>query len=668
MNSLYFDIKSIYDWYTKSMLSFNISLSKSPKEFELRLKHISPSQFKQFQYQFSISSKQIQTYTDKVISYSSVGGKLNHREIIKNMVETEYQAKEKADPYDITFVSSIGPYSTQQVRFSLSMETIITQKQFLERIHTAKKIERIRERTTYIYPGFHIDTTIVKQSNRNEPEYEIEIEKHTDVSSLQEFSTWIKEVFHILYPKLHTLYTPDKYTTTLKLIDHKQVPPIIQPVNIQEKHLTPSHPSFIGEEIFNYAVTNKLDGMHYKCFILKGKGFILLQSSNDLWLEKINKIPTYDAICSCEVTSDNRIHLFEVYQKDMYPSILNEPLATRIDVCKQIVEDLQTPQLTYKPFFTSPDVIKNTMHCVQYMAETYGLHSVEDHNDGVILQYNGEYRPSNKKIVPSLKWKFPSKITIDFLAKWNRTIGDIVVYQLYSKGNRPGQFVLFKTNSGPAELHLYKDEVCDGIKCDQLANRVLEIGYSLETEEFKLYRIRMDKTEERTNSLFVANETYPQMVELFTLPMLLTMIEEVRTRRISKSHSRKEIGDYVLYEEGLFPFKRKHYPEEKMNYIINTIFNEIKKFNIRDENRIVYSLEFKDKLNHKVFRGIIPGIHIKDPKLKDRIFKYPTEHGNYISLITKEEDYNTLDVLTDYFTEDVRIKGKVKSQEYSPEE
>ena len=670
MNSLYFDIKSIYDWYTQGMQSFKINLSTSPKEFELRLKYVSSSLFKQYQYMFSQSSKEIRTYTDKVISYSFKGG--NHRQILHSITDVEYQTKEKYDPYDITFVSSIQPYETQQVRFSLSMETGITEKQFMDRIHIGKKIERIRERTTYIYDDFHIDTTVVKQSNRNELEYEVEIEKHKEINTLQDFSTFLKRVFHILYPHLHTLYTPDKYTTTLKLIENKQVPPIFQPVNIQEKHVTPSHPAYIGEELFNYAVTNKLDGVHYKCFFLKGKGFMLLQSGNDLWLEKINKMTTYDAICSCEVTKDNHIHIFEVYQTDMFPTILNEPLTKRIDVCKQIVSDVQTSHITCKPFFTTGDVIKNATHCMQYMAETYGLHdihgetAVEYYNDGVIFQYNGEYRPSNKKIVPSLKWKFPSKITIDFLAKWNRMIGETVVYQLYSKGNRPGQFILFKTDDGPAELHINKNDVCDGINCDKLGNKVLEIG--VHDSQFKLYRVRTDKTEERTNSLFVANETYPQMVNILTLPMLLLMIEDMRNKKLSKSHSASETGDYVMYEEGLFPFKRKHYQEEKMDYIIDTMFHEIQKFNIFDENRIIYSLEFKDKVNHKVYKGIIPGIYVKDQKLKDKMFKYPTENGNYLSLVTKEDDYNTLDILTDYFTEDVRIKGKVKSQQYSPEE
>lgn len=673
MNSLYFDIKSMYEWYTQSLLKFKINLSTSPKEFEIRLRYITPELFKKFQHMFSLSSLRIQTTNDKVVTYTI--GTSNYRQIMHSPTDVRFEHKEKVEPFDITFISSIGPVQTQKVRLGLAIETPITQQQFFNRITSTKQVERIRERTTYVYNGFHIDCTVVKQSNKNEPEYEIEIEYdgEKDIShGIQAFSSYIKDVFHIVYPHLHTLYTPDKYDLTLKLIQSYTIPQMSQPTNIQQKHLLSTHPDYIGEEIFNYAATNKLDGVNYKCFFLKGKGFILLQSGTDLWLEKINKIVMYDAVCSCEVTKDNRIHLFECLVHSSYPDIIEKPLADRIQICNQVVKDVDSSILSVKTFFTSSDVIKNIMHCMQYMAETYGLHkihgesAVEYYNDGIILQYNGSLRPSNKRIVSSLKWKFPSKITIDFLARFYKQIGSDIIYQLYSKGNRPGQFVLFKTDQGPAELKVNEYGICDGISCGELDDKVLEIGVNIYTKEFKLFRIRTDKTKERTNSLFVANETYPQMVDLFTLPMLILLIEETRTKHMRNMST--TVDDYIMYEEGLFPYKRKHFSEEKTNRIINTLFEEVKKFNIFNEGRIVYTLEYKDKIKNKVIKGYIPGLIIKQPKLKDTIFKFPSEHGEYLSLITKEEDYNTIDILTDYFNEDIRMKGIVKSQEYSPEE
>ena len=380
MNSLYFDIKSMFDWYTQSLLKFKINLSTSPKEFEIRLRYINPEIFKRFQYIFSLSSKSIQTTNDKVITYTV--GTSNYRQIMYSPVNIQFEHKEKVEPYDITFVSSIQPFYTQKIRFGLAIETPITQQQFFYKITSGKQVERIRERTTYTYPGFHVDCTVVKQSNKNDLEYEIEVEYDgkQEISSLQEFSTYLKNVFHVVYPHLHTLYTPDKYDVTLKLIQSQTIPQMAQPVNIQYKHLLSTHPDYIGEEIFNYAATNKLDGVNYKCFILKGKGFVLLQSGSDLWLEKINKSTAYDAVCSCEVTKDNKIHIFECLAHTNYPTITERPLKERIDVCTSIVNDLETSCISVKVFYTTPDVIKNISYAIQHMAETTHDYNVHKHH------------------------------------------------------------------------------------------------------------------------------------------------------------------------------------------------------------------------------------------------------------------------------------------------
>jgi hypothetical protein len=48
-----------------------------------------------------------------------------------------------------------------------------------------------------------------------------------------------------------------------------------------------------------------------------------------------------------------------------------------------------------------------------YMVEEFGLSNIEDTNDGIIFE------PVESSLhLDTLKWKFPSKITIDFLAKY----------------------------------------------------------------------------------------------------------------------------------------------------------------------------------------------------------------------------------------------------------
>ena len=63
---------------------------------------------------------------------------------------------------------------------------------------------------------------------------------------------------------------------------------------------------------------------------------------------------------------------------------------------------------------------------IQYMYTYFGENIIKS-NDGVIFQYNGDY-----KTYSPLKWKFPSLISIDFSAKFLKQDKQTITYTLLS--------------------------------------------------------------------------------------------------------------------------------------------------------------------------------------------------------------------------------------------
>jgi hypothetical protein len=180
-------------------------------------------------------------------------------------------------------------------------------------------------------------------------------------------------------------------------------------------------------------------------------------------------------------------------------------------------------------------------------------------------------------------------------------------------------------------------------------------------KEFKLFRIRTDKTKERTNILRVANETFPQMVDVFTLPKCIEMINTIRDSYLVNTG---ENDNTVLYTKGQFPYKKYFKSEEETMEDIKSCFNELKTFNVFKDDRIQYEFQFQS--GKKQFKNSFPGIQITQYELRNKLFQYHSPKGKYLVIITKPDDYNRIDKITDYFNEDVRMKAVVKSEGQSP--
>ena len=647
MNTLLIDIPLLTSWFlsTKS--------SKENEEFEIRLKDISKTSFEIISYTLSLSSSNIMTISDETYSFQE------YRKIISVNNNIIYQRKEKQPNYDITIVTKYNPFSTQEIRFSKSFEHNLTKEEFENNVKKIPPYIRKRLRTVYKYDTYEIDCTIVTD-NIGKVSYEIEIESNIYINDILMVISLIKNSFNKCFPDLHTLYSVDKYNGLLTTVNSRILPNSKQPVNIQKSHFDKNNSSFIGNSIVNYSLTNKLDGVNYKLHTFKDKSYIILHNNTDLWLEKINTKLLFNSILNVEVTKDNKIHIFDILSLDEHTDLLNYSLQERLNIITKVNTYIKDPNIVIKQFFTSNTVELSIQQCIQHMTKSYLLNipetntesGVEFYNDGIIFQHNGGL-VLDKNIIPSLKWKFPSKITIDFLAKYYTKDNNSITYQLYTKvGN--DKYSIYKTPLGVlASIKFELPSMCDGINCNNLDDKVLEVGWDRVNNSFKLFKIRFDKTKDRTNFITVANETYPQMVNIYTLSSLIKDIT-----------SQNNDVYTVPYEPGIFPLKRNHKLIEETSKDMSNMFKKLKDFDVN--TRLYYNFSYKS--GNTIIENSIPGIYISDKKLKNIIFKYKTDKGDYLAFKSEESDYSNIDILTDYFSESVRIKGIVKSEGISPEE
>jgi SAM-dependent methyltransferase/16S rRNA G966 N2-methylase RsmD len=672
MNTILIDNKSISEWFSNlpKYSAFSIPKIKPIKEsteFEIRLTNITKKIFEELSYSLSLSSSNIIEKND-IVEFSNKNKNL--RKISSEANKVEIQLKEKCKPFDINIITGYNPLQKSDIRFAKSFEITYSETDnSINDLFDNISFTRNRTRTTFYYTDFHIDLTEVESTGKTS--YEVEIESDKELKTIEDFFTFLKNSLHQIYPNLHTLFSSEKYDSIKKFIDSRTIPYTPQPTNIQEKHLLETSSSFIGNNILDYSVTNKLDGVNYKCHLFKGKKFIIIVSGNDVWLEKCgaNSNIEHDAILNTEVYF-GKIYVFELLYLDSENNILHKPLKQRLEFASQMVSQIDNPIVQMKRFFSESDIVKNIHHCIQFMTESYGINyknnkkesGVELFNDGIVLQYNGSaIVDKTSKIVPSLKWKFPNKITIDLLANIISKTDTTVTYALYCKGNKPDSFIHFKTESGPAKIEFDLPQMCDGIDCSELSGKVLELGYDREFEKFKLFRIRRDKTKERTNSLYVVNETFPQMVHPFTLPIMINLINSIRDTKLAEE-------TYTEFIKGQYPYKYLH-TSTSIESEINRLFNNLKHFNVFDnKERISHRLAFYSKGSNQLFSGYIPTTEIIDEDLKQTIFKYKnSETGKleYLTIHTLPTDYNNMDKITDYFCEPIRTKAIVKSENIS---
>ena len=512
-----------------------LSLSTKPGVTELEIRIVNPSQ-----HFFETTLKRLtrnKTQTSVSFTNDTVTTKGTMRKIVSDQSENNVKYEEKIkdrNTVDLNIVTAFKPYQSQAIRIALAKEIDISKQTF-----DAQKANvniRHRERTSLKYPNFSLDFTRVQDNFGEKFEIEIEVNQSYIAEALspawkKSLVSLIKEAFSLLYPRLHTLFSESRYGSFEKLPTTPSYKDDKKPINIQDKHLQ--------NGLTNYYVTNKLDGVGYNLVFYntveakKKKIYTLLQNNTDLWLlgsidaDKVDN-RLINSVLKCEVyfsSAKAQIHLFDVLSIKNDPSIFYQVFSQRLKfltailpLVKQVIPAEFAVEV--KRFFKTSDIVKDVHETVQYMAGRYGIDNVVDVNDGIIFQ--PEEQAQNVKRI--LKWKFPSKITIDFVLVRVKSDTAVTKYELCCQ-----QYTPFLIEGRKSYIEFSPNEMVDGISVNDLNNMVLECGWSTlmgisGVSRFIPHRIRFDKTADDANYITVANDHYYDMIHELTLPILLNKL------------------------------------------------------------------------------------------------------------------------------------------------
>ncbi len=546
----------------KEIISSNPSLNE---EFEIRFgKIVSGKKSPYFETDFSehkfmmilnkLDYLNLHITSKKTVDIVEYKGR--YRKITSESGDVIYENKTKGKTVDINVVGEfyedrgIMKGIESCIRFSKSIESPLTEKEWNETKEEINlKVKRIR--TAYFMKNYKVDMTVKVYNNKTVYEIEVEFfnayvkEVISQKESFINFMGELKNILSIIY-NVSTIYSTVFFQSIITEINMIKYPADIRPKNISDDDV-------LNTRLENYAVTNKLDGVGYNITFIQVKisntnlVILLAYNSTDIFSISTIKADTIsdkrvlNSFSKAEIkfipdTRLTQVHFFDnliygnekVYERDLGYR-LNKTVEIS-NICIKYFTTTSIPVSYEVKVFEIPkgDVIESIKTIINSMSDRYDVFDLVDYNDGIIFQPLGPYTLS-----PALKWKFPSKVTIDFLFKKSYENEDVATYKLYSKV-KPGTFVPFKdeiTNTEHA-ITVYKNESFDGILGKNLEDRVVEVG--VENREWVIHRIRFDKVPEKTNHIKTAHATFVDLIYPFTLPYLEQLIKYSRKDILEK--------------------------------------------------------------------------------------------------------------------------------------
>ena len=527
-----------------------------------------------------------------------------------------YENKVKGKTIDINVVGNIyeengimkGEKST--IRFSSAKEEQITENDWnYSRDPVKMSVKRIR--VTYIMNNYKVDFTTKIYSDKTVNEIEVEFNNEyiknitKEENGFIKFMGELKIVLGFVYSS-STIYSEYYFASIVNEINSIKYPADVRPKNISEEDV-------LNTKLGGYAVTNKLDGVGYNItFVqisLAGTEIIVLVAYNStdifcistvkstsLLSEEKKVLKSFSKAEIKSVKNENsgivtQVHFFDnllynnerTYEKDLFMRLNN--VIQINNLCIKHFSTTSIPVSYEVKMFEIPqgDIIDSIKNVVNKMSDRYDVVNLVEYNDGIIFQPLGPYTRA-----PALKWKFPSKVTIDFLFRKEYENDTLITYKLCSK-TRPGSFVQFKDDITNTEhsISVYKKEVFDGILGSALEEKVVEVG--VHNNEWVIHRIRFDKVPEKTNHIKTAQATFVDIIYQFTLPYLEKLIKysrgqgekPVKERIMLKQHRPAPVKEVENLEE-YFPKGKGYiitekYKDKKMTMKQNTsILNFIK--------------------------------------------------------------------------------------------
>jgi SAM-dependent methyltransferase len=490
-------------------------------------------------------------YLEYTFTIDTVYYKGRLRRIVSSTSET-FQHKIRSTDKDIDIVSSFKKIKNsyipikETVRLSKSYEKEITNSEW-ESSKDPQDTSVVRNRHSFRMENFTLDITY-KKYNTGKESYEIEGEFNTSFIedilkkgkiSFKDFMLQIKNILNEVYSNIKSICSSSYFVPIQTKIEElsRKLPIENKPKNINDDNV-------LKTQMTNYSVTNKLDGIGYNLIfvrqMLEGTPFITLVVFNgtDVWrvatvkessIEKKEDILKSLSNVEIREIDDNKfeIHFFDSLifnNEDVYKTPLERRLEKSNKICEYCIKYFSSPSISFevKRFFNTGDVLNDIFTTLEYMNMRYDIDKLIDYNDGIIFQPIGSYNESH-----ILKWKFPSKVTIDFLLKKKGVENNIIKYILYTKTgeDKYEQFVDIHTNT-PHSIEINDTDIIDGISAIELEDKVVELG--MENGIWVIHRIRFDKTREKVNFVKVANDTFLDIIYELSLPYLVNLIKYSR--------------------------------------------------------------------------------------------------------------------------------------------
>ncbi|NCY26086.1 MAG: hypothetical protein EBX37_14950, partial [Alphaproteobacteria bacterium] len=234
-----------------------------------------------------------------------------------------------------------------------------------------------------------------------------------------------------LYTTVHTLFTPEKFELYKDIAFRRG----LAPVNIQTKHITTG--------LRDWYVTNKLDGVAYSLLTINSDSkhlVLFLRNDTDCWivnqihvdgksqLECLHELVGTEIKVEVVQKSKIQLHLFDVlsFNNQPAPKDFKDRIELMNRLCKLVKAAIKHPyEVVTKHFVSQPNIGDSIKDVMKYMNETNNNDEAQviANNDGIIFQ-------SHDTAESPLKWKYQSKISIDFLfIKVHSTI-DKTIYSL----------------------------------------------------------------------------------------------------------------------------------------------------------------------------------------------------------------------------------------------
>jgi hypothetical protein len=497
--------------------------------------------------------------------------------------------------------------------FALEEKEKENMRSLFESVSDDQSIVRERQRFSYIFEDYVIDLTIVDFK-----EYEIELEflpnfiNSVDLSKLgnkgyvlgQLFMPKLKTLLRYLYPELRKVMQIDLAIPNYLQLLQTSLPKAQNFLNREPK---PKNIAIEDVELLynNYTFTNKLNGVRYRLvftpvsstaeqYIGLTSSAFLINNTNikivsfasqelaNIILKKYDQSPVNKTILDnnmksifnlqytmvdIEVINNSgiiEVHVFDVLVVQN-KNVTNLPHDKRMDAFRTALGNFDFNLISYlsihlKNFFSGQPLVALDA-TLNYMKEKFGSF-VKERNDGIIMIPNNEYYYSHK--LPTLKWKYPELVSIDFLIKKIDTItkrGKVYdVFELFvNERNNLVKFGSYQDQNGkyynPPSVYLASKE-------QKLSdNLIVEFTFNREQNSFEIHTIRYDKT--YPNGLKVARDTFIDMEIEFSIQRLKDELIKVDKKSTSQT------GQDVLPEQPRQrllkpkPLQPSNEPEEK---------------------------------------------------------------------------------------------------------